>query len=137
MTTIDEIYATCLAAAHLQGQDLTATIEGGEIREFTDPKTGALKRKLFLKLAGQPQMFAVNVTNARRIAAIYGGEVSEWIGKPITLYPTTTEFAGKEVACIRVRQAGATQTFGAAASTPAPAPQASQAAAAASGVIRF
>ncbi len=47
--------------------------------------------------------FCCNVTNATTIAGMYGADTREWVGKRITLFPTTTEFARKTVDCIRVR----------------------------------
>ena len=42
--------------------------------------------------------------NARVIAGLYGGFDSEsWLGKKITLYPTTTTFGSQTVDCIRIR----------------------------------
>lgn len=90
----------------LQGRDVTLTIErvvqgklvgvGGKsnkkpvvhFREGKDPKKG----------------LGLCITNARTIAGICGSfEVEKWVGKRITLYPTTTEFGGKTVDCIRIR----------------------------------
>lgn len=47
--------------------------------------------------------FACNKTNANTIAGIYGPETEHWTGKTITLFPTQVEFAGNQVAAIRVR----------------------------------
>jgi hypothetical protein len=44
-----------------------------------------------------------NVTNARTIAGLYGADTRTWVGKRITLYPTTTQFGPDTVDCIRVR----------------------------------
>lgn len=49
------------------------------------------------------QPMACNKTNAKTIAKMYGADVREWVGKRVTLYPTTTRFGGEEVECIRVR----------------------------------
>jgi hypothetical protein len=40
----------------------------------------------------------------RTIGSIYGTFVADkWVGKTITLYPTTTSMAGRTVECIRIR----------------------------------
>ena len=44
-----------------------------------------------------------NRTNARTIAELYGPETNDWRGRHITLFPTTTDFRGASVDCIRVR----------------------------------
>ncbi len=45
----------------------------------------------------------LNKTNANNISYIYGDDMDEWAGECIELYPTTTDFQGKTVDCIRVR----------------------------------
>lgn len=46
----------------------------------------------------------LNRTNLKRIIEHHGNETDEWKGKTLTLYPSETEFGGKTVDCIRVRQ---------------------------------
>jgi hypothetical protein len=46
----------------------------------------------------------LNRTNLKRIIAQHGGETDDWAGKKITLYPSETDFGGKTVDCIRVRE---------------------------------
>lgn len=46
----------------------------------------------------------LNRTNLKRIVEIHGAETDDWVGKKITLYPSETEFGGRTVDCIRVRQ---------------------------------
>ena len=62
----------------------------------------------------------LNKTNANNIAVFLGDETDTWTGQSIEVYPATTDFQGRTVACIRVRapQAGAAP----APVTPAPAP---------------
>lgn len=45
----------------------------------------------------------LNKTNANTIAAALGKEMNAWVGQTIVLFPTTTDFGGKRVDCIRVR----------------------------------
>lgn len=45
----------------------------------------------------------LNSTNAYTIGEAYGFETDLWTGKSIELYPTTTEYQGKMVDCLRVR----------------------------------
>ena len=37
----------------------------------------------------------------------FGNETNAWTGKPVTLYRSETDFAGKTVPCIRVKEAPA------------------------------
>ena len=94
---IDEVYACSLKAASLRGQEVTVTITGGEVRKVEDGK-----RKIVLTFAEFPQPLFLNVTNARKIASIHGDEATLWKGKQIVLVPRMTDFAGKEVECIRI-----------------------------------
>lgn len=50
-----------------------------------------------------PLPLALNKTNAKTIAQLYGNNPSQWAGHLITLYPTTTDVAGRTEDCIRVR----------------------------------
>jgi hypothetical protein len=50
-----------------------------------------------------PLPLLLNKTNATTIAQLYGNNPSQWVGKLITLYPTTTSVGGAEKECIRVR----------------------------------
>jgi hypothetical protein len=46
--------------------------------------------------------FVLNGTNWDAIEALHGGDSDGWLGKEITIYPTTTRFQGKTVPCLRV-----------------------------------
>lgn len=89
-----------LRAAEFQGREVTVTISSYQQEEVGSKK----EDKLVLYFAGVPKGLVLNRTNANRIAAIYGTEVDHWIGKPVVLFPTTTEMGGKTVECIRVRE---------------------------------
>jgi hypothetical protein len=45
----------------------------------------------------------LNITNGRVLAAAYGRDYSNWIGKPVELYATETDFKGERVPCVRIR----------------------------------
>ncbi len=87
----------------LEGRDVTVTIE--KVAGGTLVGTGGTKNKkpvVFFK--GTEKGLALNITNARVIAGMYGGfESDKWLGKKITLYPTTTTFGSQTVECIRIR----------------------------------
>jgi hypothetical protein len=83
-------------------RDVTVTIAGVKAGQLVGEK-GRTAKKPIITFAGKQKAFAANKTNCRTIAAMYGTNTREWIGKRITLYATTTEFGGKSVECIRVR----------------------------------
>lgn len=60
-------------------------------------------KKPIVTFAGESKKLALNKTNGKTIAALYGKDTDRWVGELITIYPTTTEFGGKTVDCIRVR----------------------------------
>jgi hypothetical protein len=92
-----------LYAYDLQGRDVTVTIVkvvGGTL-QCTD---GSKKKVPVLFFQGAKKGFGTNITNARTIAAMYGTfDSDKWIGKRITLYPTTTNVGGATKDCIRIR----------------------------------
>lgn len=87
--------------------------------DFTDgDKTFTIKRCQRGELVGQggrktkkPVLYfeevekgmALNATNGKTIAALYGVMVEEWRGKKITLYRSRTTMGSEEVDCIRIR----------------------------------
>lgn len=65
---------------------------------------GLKKRKPILHFEGKSKPFAISSTDGKTLESLYGADVEGWVGKWITLYPTTTERPGQgTVACIRVR----------------------------------
>lgn len=93
-----------LYAYDLLGKDWTVTIErvvGGEVTGDGGQKT----KKPILYFKGTKKGLVCNITNARTIAGLYGGsfKTEDWVGKRITLYPTTTTRGRDTVECIRIR----------------------------------
>lgn len=101
-----------LAAHNLEGKDVTLTIRQVVEREEIKTQRGSdfvsiLYFEETLKSAKpgmEEKRFVLKPTNGDTIAALYGNDYSKWIGKRITLYPTTTSVGGKTVDCIRIRQ---------------------------------
>ncbi len=87
----------------LEGKDVTVTIE--RVTGGTLVGTGGKSnKKPVVYFKGSEKGLALNITNARVIAGLYGGFDSEsWLGKKVTLYPTTTTFGSQTVDCIRIR----------------------------------
>lgn len=92
-----------LYAYDLEGRDVTVTIERVAAGTLTG-KGGKSNKKPVLYFKGSKKGLGLCITNARTINALYGSFNSDdWIGKKITLYPTTTTFGADTVECIRIR----------------------------------
>jgi hypothetical protein len=91
-----------IGAWDLKGQDVTLTISRVEAKQLTG-QGGAKAKKPIVFFEGREKGFALNKTNGKTIATMYGTETNEWAGKRITIYPTTTTFGRDTVECIRVR----------------------------------
>jgi hypothetical protein len=106
-TDVRTMYDKELLYAHdLAGQDVTLTIAEVKRGELTG--TGGKKnKKPIVKFRERPEKgLGLCITNARTIAQLYGSfEVEKWLGKRITIYPTTTTFGSATVDCIRIRPA--------------------------------
>lgn len=95
-----------IQAFDLQGRDVTITIAGvrkekirGRAGSNDEPKSKAI-----IKIQGKDLEFIPCKTDATKtIPAMYGFKTKDWLGKRITIYPTTTQAFGQQVECIRVR----------------------------------
>tara|TARA_R100000808_G_scaffold7070_1_gene20791 strand:- start:10420 stop:10818 length:399 start_codon:yes stop_codon:yes gene_type:complete len=98
-----------LKAVDLKGQEVTVIMEGCELEEVGQ---GADAEQLpVLRFQGQAKALILNKTNGRSIEKLYGSETLGWPGRPITLFPTTTQYGSEVRDCIRIK---------APATTPAP-----------------
>ncbi len=88
-----------LEAADFEG-DTVVTFKGVDFAEVGEEKTN----KGVLWFNEFRRSMVLNRTNLKRIIAKHGGETDDWIGKKITLYPSETDFGGRTVPCIRVRE---------------------------------
>lgn len=89
-------------AFDLNGKDVTVEITKVVQGELTG-SGGRKARKPVAYFKGKEKGLALNSTNCKTIAGLYGNDTTAWIGKLITLYPTTTTMGGDTVECIRVR----------------------------------
>lgn len=90
-------------AYDLDNRDVTLTIAKVTQGTLVGEK-GKTSKKPVVHFREAKKGLGLCITNARTIAALYGGyEVEKWIGKKVTLYPTTTTFGDKTVDCIRIR----------------------------------
>jgi hypothetical protein len=91
-------------AFDLKGRDVTVTIDRIEAGSVVGTGGKKNKKPLAHFREGQSRKpLVLSATNCKTIAAMYGNETDNWHGKRITLYPTTTQFGGETVECIRVR----------------------------------
>lgn len=86
-----------------QGNELTPTVTIERVKKQTvkgeDGETG----KPVIWFAGQKKPWIAGVVSCETIARLYGDDFEGWIGKRITLYPTTTSSPKGVVPCIRVK----------------------------------
>jgi hypothetical protein len=91
-----------LYAYDLEGREVTIQIEKAFGGELIGDK-GRKSKKPMIKFVGKDKKLALNKTNGKAIAKLYGTNTDDWAGKWITIYPTTTEFGGETVDCIRIK----------------------------------
>lgn len=89
-----------IRAADLKGRDYTLQI----VRCLEEEVAGDGSTQPVLYFNGTQKGLALNKTNANTISEALGPETDNWIGGNITLYPTKTDFQGKRVDCIRIRE---------------------------------
>ena len=92
-----------VAAPELQGRDAAVTIKSVSIDEMPLAGTTKKEKRPIVQFEETPKKLVLNKTNAKIIAKLLGVQTAAWIGKRITLYPTTTKFGPDTVDCIRVR----------------------------------
>jgi len=91
-----------LYSFHLDGKDCTVTIDK-VVQGAVQGTDGKKTKKPLVYFKGKEKPLALNITNVRTIGAMYGFKAEDWVGKRITLYPTTTTFGPKTVDCVRIR----------------------------------
>lgn len=91
-----------LGAWDIPDRDITLTIASAVGGELTG-QGGRKSKKPILKFEKTEKAMALNATNGKIIAGMYGVHVEQWAGKRVTLYKTTTQMGGDTVECIRVR----------------------------------
>ena len=91
-----------LAAEEFGGKDVTLTIKSIK-RDALRTTSGSTEDKYVIEFEKTKKKLVLNKTNAVQIAKVHGTKAEDWIGKQITLYPTTCMAFGSETDCIRVR----------------------------------
>ena len=100
MNINDAFPSAYLRASDLGGSPVRVTISKVIFENVGDD------RKAVVYFEGKDKGLILNKTNANKLIVVTASaQTEEWAGKTILLYPTTTEFKGDEVPCIRVREA--------------------------------
>lgn len=86
----------------LAGRDVIVTIASVKLAEIIG-SGGKKSQKALVTFKGAEKGMVMGATCLKTIAGLYGDDYSTWLGKPITIYPTTTEASGETVGAIRVR----------------------------------
>lgn len=93
-----------LAAYQLEGKDVTVIIDK-VVSEKVSGQDGKTDQCRVMYFKGAKLPFIVNVTNGTVCAKLYGNDTDGWLGKPITLYPTTIQDkrTRETIECIRMK----------------------------------
>lgn len=76
----------------------TLTIAGVEMKAFDNGE-----RKLAVSFQDLDKLLLLNMTNARAISDLYGGDTDHWVGRQVMLFTAPVDYQGKKVNAIRVR----------------------------------
>lgn len=93
-----------LRAADLRGRDVTVTIRDIDPRGELQMRNGKKEHKPVVSFKESDKLWVMNVTCARIIAKVHGNEITSWLGKRVTLYPTMVACGGQQVEAIRIRE---------------------------------
>lgn len=88
-----------LEAADLSGETVVTIVKVGYSEVGAEQET-----KGVVHLEEFSRAWVLNRTNLKRLIAMLGNETDAWVGKKVSLYPSETDFGGKTVPCIRVRE---------------------------------
>jgi len=90
-----------VGAWDLEGKEVTVRIV--RVTAETLKNKAGENKKPVVYFEGTDKGFALNKTNAKTIAAMYGNDTAAWSGKLITLYATSVSFGNETTDAIRVR----------------------------------
>ena len=101
---ISQVFPTkYVAAADLEGRDVTLTVKNVTLEEMLSHKDEKVKKPV-VWFERATKGLVLNVTNAKVIAALHGDETTDWTGKRITIYATKVRAFGTMQDAIRVRE---------------------------------
>lgn len=104
-TDFDEMYeGRFLKAGLFKGRDVTLTIVNVEVEALEQEKGGARKRGI-LYFRETDKGLVLNRTNGECLKALFGRNLTEWVGKRVTLFPAEyrNNFDPDATHAIRVR----------------------------------
>ncbi len=100
MPLISEMFPSkYVSTPDLKGRPVTMTISHVVLEEVTEGKP----KEWVLYFIRAEKGMVLKPVNTQSIADMLGEDTNFWADKQIQLYPTTTEFRGKIVPCIRVQ----------------------------------
>ena len=105
--TIMSNFRDAFPSKYLKAADVTTPqVVTMDSVDFADVGTGkSQERKLVAHFVGVPKGLVLNLINSETIAEICGtDDFEKWPSHAIELYPTRTEFQGKRVPCLRIRE---------------------------------
>lgn len=88
-----------LHADQLKGRKVTVTVKDITIEELEGEKGKQIK--VIMYFAESPKQYVVPKTNGFCMKRMFGNDPNAWVGKRVTIYPTTTSFGRQTVDCIR------------------------------------
>ncbi len=91
-----------VAACDLHEKDVTLTIKSVGIEEVIGSDGKKQSKPVLTFTKGAKRMVCCK-TNCKSIAKKHGNEMDDWVGKTITIYPTTCQAFGETKECVRVR----------------------------------
>jgi hypothetical protein len=91
-----------IKASALEGRTVAVVIDRVEVENVGRNKD----TKPVLYFRGKEKGLVLNRINSKKIAEIAGSsDTEDWSGVQVAIYPTTTEFEGETVECIRIKAA--------------------------------
>jgi len=100
--TYSELYpGRFLKADLLKGKKVTLTIKDIDVAELIG-ETGKAAAKVIASFVERPLELVVPKTNGECLRRMFGNNPHGWVGKRITLFPSTTKFGRDTVDCIRI-----------------------------------
>lgn len=90
--------------AHDLTKETTLEIESAAMEFLKAGPADKGKNRVTLRLKGAKKRLVLNKTNVKEIIKAYGNDTDGWLGKPITIYPSTcSAFGASNVPCVRVK----------------------------------
>ena len=100
--TYSELYpGRFLKADLLKGKKVTLTLKNVDIEELIGENNKAAA-KVIVSFAERPLELVLPKTNGECLRRMFGNNPHAWIGKRVTLFPSTTKFGRDTVDCIRI-----------------------------------